>query len=169
MADPNEVERASVIDAKRAVRQRMRAVRRDLPDRAERSARILQRLVLLDELASAERVHVYESISGEVETADLIAWCIGRGIEVAIPEDDVEASWPDVVIVPGTAFTSAGERVGQGGGWYDRFLPGRRDDAVLIGLAFAPQMVQTLPAEAHDVVLDMVITDEAVHVTGVSF
>ena len=81
-----------------------------------------------------------------------------------MPEDDIEASWPDVIIVPGTAFTVRGERIGQGGGWYDRFLPGRRADAVLIGVAFAPQIVGSIPTESHDVRLDMVVTDEAVHV-----
>lgn len=80
-----------------------------------------------------------------------------------MPEDDVAADWPDVIVVPGTAFTPDGRRVGQGGGWYDRFLPGRRHDAMTIGICFAPQLLDDLPTEAHDVVLDIVVTDDGIH------
>ncbi len=55
MADPNEAQRASVIEAKRELRQRMRTMRRELADRPERSARIVERLVslgVMDLLAS---------------------------------------------------------------------------------------------------------------------
>ena len=50
-------------------------------------------------------------------------------------------------------------RLGQGGGWYDRFLRTLRPDCVTIGVAFAPQIVDVLPVEPHDVQLDMVVTD----------
>ena len=167
MADPNEVQRASVIEAKRELRQRMRTMRRELADRTERSARIVERLVSLDAVVGAHRLLAYDSIVGEVETGDLIAWCVERGIETAVPEDAVDASWADVIIVPGTAFTVDGARIGQGGGWYDRFLPGRRDDTVLIGIAFAPQIVESVPTETHDVQLDLVVTEDAVYCPSV--
>lgn len=163
MADPNEALHSSVIAAKRELRGRMRAMRRELPDRPERSARIVERLVTLDAVAGARRLLAYDSIVGEVETGELIAWCAERGIETAVPEDDVDAAWPDVIIVPGTAFTVDGARIGQGGGWYDRFLPGRRTDTLLIGIAFSTQIVGSLPTESHDVTLDLVVTDDAVH------
>jgi 5-formyltetrahydrofolate cyclo-ligase len=166
MADQNEAHRASLIEAKRELRQRMRTMRRELADRPERSARIVERLVSLDVVIGASRLLAYDSIVGEVETAGLIAWCAERGIRTAMPEDAVDASWPDVIIVPGTAFTIDGARIGQGGGWYDRFLPGRTDQAVLIGLAFAPQIVESLPTEPHDVALDMIVTEDAVHVAA---
>lgn len=55
----------------------------------------------------------------------------------------------DVVLVPGVAFTADGLRLGQGGGYYDRFLA-RHPGLWRIGVAFAEQMVAALPAEPHD-------------------
>lgn len=63
------------------------------------------------------------------------------------------------VIVPGVAFDAEGGRVGNGKGFYDRFLKTLRPDAAKIGLAFSLQMVPGVPAEAHDVKLDLVLTD----------
>ena len=64
------------------------------------------------------------------------------------------------MIVPGTAFTPDGHRLGQGGGWYDRFLPRLRPDCLKVGVGFAPQLVDHLPVEPHDVTLDLVVTDD---------
>ncbi len=166
MVDQTEGERAATVEAKRALRQHMRSTRRALKDRPARSERIVERIVALEPVVRAQRVLAYDSIVGEVETDGLVAWCAERGIETATPEDAVDATWPDVIIVPGTAFTVDGARLGQGGGWYDRFLPDRRPDAVTIGLAFDAQIVESLPTEAHDVPLDMVVTEDAVHVPG---
>ena len=102
---------------------------------------------------------VFTSIVGEPETVGFVEWCRGNDRLVATPEDDVDPQWPDVIIVPGLAFTAAGHRLGQGGGWYDRFLLHRRADCVTVGVCFEPQLVDTVPTEAHDVVLDHVITD----------
>ena len=65
----------------------------------------------------------------------------------------------DLVIVPGVAFTSDGHRLGQGGGYYDRFLPRVRPDCVVVGVCFAEQIVDALPAEAHDRLMNRVVTD----------
>lgn len=122
--------------------------------------RIVDHLVMLDEVRRARRVLAYQSVPGEVETARLVDWCRRRGTAVAMPEDsDLDPSWPDVIVVPGTAFTRNGCRLGQGGGWYDRFLPGRRSDAFTVGIGFGPQLVEWIPVEPHDVQLDCVVTE----------
>ena len=79
---------------------------------------------------------VFETIPGEPETAPFIEWCRVNDVAVAVPDDEPDPSWPDVVIVPGLAFTAAGDRLGQGGGWYDRFLAAVRPECVTIGVGF---------------------------------
>lgn len=87
-------------------------------------------------------------------------------LEPAVPvfagEDDL-----DLIIVPGVAFDCAGRRIGRGGGFYDRLLPQYR--AVRAGICFGFQClpvlsdegveVETVPAEAHDIRMDWVVTD----------
>ena len=157
-----------VAEAKRELRRSMRAARRALPDRARRSALVVERLLALPEVAGAGRVLAYASVPGEVETDVLVATCRARGAEVAVPEDDVAPTWPDVVIVPGTAFTPDGRRLGQGGGWYDRFLPRRRPSVPAIGVGFDLQLVDDLATEDHDVRLDAVVVESGVHRAGPS-
>ncbi len=68
-----------------------------------------------------------------------------------------QASELDLVFVPGLAFDADGNRLGRGGGYYDRFLADvttRR-----IGLFFAAQQVDAVPREAHDCRVDLVITE----------
>ncbi|HEY5505917.1 MAG TPA: 5-formyltetrahydrofolate cyclo-ligase [Coriobacteriia bacterium] len=72
----------------------------------------------------------------------------------------------DVVLVPGTAFDAECGRLGMGGGFYDRLLPLLRDDATALGLAFDEQIVEKVPAEAHDVPLDGVVTPTRTIVPG---
>ena len=113
----------------------------------------------IDDFAGATNVMVFDSIVGEPETDAFVEWCLADGRQVALPDDDVDPAWPDVIVVPGVAFTLDGRRVGQGGGWYDRFLPQRRAGCAMIGVCFAPQILDDVPTEPHDVVLDHVVTD----------
>ena len=55
----------------------------------------------------------------------------------------------DILIVPGVAFSPGGQRLGYGGGYYDRYLP-HCSHAQIIAVAFAEQMLPELPTEAHD-------------------
>ena len=66
----------------------------------------------------------------------------------------------DAVIVPGLAFTRDGRRLGQGGGYYDQFLPTLRSGCITCGVGFSTQIVDDLPVEPHDRPLTMVLTDE---------
>ncbi len=62
----------------------------------------------------------------------------------------------DLLLVPGVAFTPRGDRLGYGGGFYDTFIP-RCPQARLIALAFAGQLVDSLPSEPHDIRLPLVL------------
>lgn len=136
-------------------------MRRSLPDQAERSVQLWLHVRALEAVLAAQTVMVFTSVNGEPDTEPFIAWCLANDKHVVLPEDDPapDPASVDVVIVPGTAFTVRGDRLGQGGGWYDRFLPGRRPDCVTVGVGFEPQLVDDLPTESHDVVLDEVVTD----------
>ncbi|MCC8021878.1 MAG: 5-formyltetrahydrofolate cyclo-ligase [Akkermansia sp.] len=63
----------------------------------------------------------------------------------------------DVVFVPGLAFTSAGARLGRGGGYYDRFLP-RCSRARIAAAAFPEQILAAIPRQEFDVLIPIVLT-----------
>ncbi|TAK98080.1 MAG: 5-formyltetrahydrofolate cyclo-ligase [Rhodospirillaceae bacterium] len=68
---------------------------------------------------------------------------------------------PDILLVPLVAFDRHGNRLGRGGGYYDRTLAALRAKrpVLAIGLAFDFQEVPEVPTEPDDQPLDMVITE----------
>ena len=110
-------------------------------------------------MVAAGTVMAFTSIAGEPDTVPFIAWCTASGKRVVVPEDEPDPMAVDVVIVPGVAFTPDGARLGQGGGWYDRFLARVRPDCTSVGVGFDPQIVDVLPTEPHDVRLDGIVTE----------
>lgn len=68
----------------------------------------------------------------------------------------------EIMLLPGLAFSRTGERLGRGGGYYDRYLAKLPPEVLKIGLAFSEQIVQTIPIAEHDLKVDMVITEEEV-------
>lgn len=71
--------------------------------------------------------------------------------------EDTPEVVPDVLIMPLVAFTAQGHRLGQGGGFYDKWL-GAHPDTIRFGLAWDMQEVPELPIEPHDMHLTGVIT-----------
>lgn len=65
---------------------------------------------------------------------------------------------PDLVIVPGVAFDRLGFRLGMGGGYYDRILPGLAE-CMLLGLAFSLQMTDRLPRDSWDTPVHGICTE----------
>lgn len=77
---------------------------------------------------------------------------------------------PDLVLVPCAAFDRAGHRIGYGRGHYDATLTALRAHrpVVAVAVAFSVQEVAAVPHEAHDVAVDLVLTErEIIHVTRV--
>jgi 5-formyltetrahydrofolate cyclo-ligase len=71
-----------------------------------------------------------------------------------------------LVLMPLVGFDGAGNRLGNGAGYYDRFVANRRGrygKPLLIGIAFECQRLAALPTAAHDVPLDGVITERGLH------
>ncbi len=110
----------------------------------------------------------------------LLPRCLGDGIMEAVPWDGqtplkpgllsipeptegspVDRGLIDMILVPGLAFDRYGNRIGQGGGYYDRFLSGYK--GIRVGIAFAVQVVPALSPAPHDVPMDFLATE-----TGVS-
>jgi 5-formyltetrahydrofolate cyclo-ligase len=75
------------------------------------------------------------------------------------PERLVDPKDVRCVVVPGVAFDAAGNRVGNGKGFYDRFLKKISPDALKVGLGYSFQLVPRVPVDAHDVKLDLILTD----------
>jgi 5-formyltetrahydrofolate cyclo-ligase len=150
-------------------------------DHLLRSVQLWQHLAELAEYAAAHTVMAYIGVGDEPDTEPLLARlradgkhvvlprvvgpiieaCAGEPSRIGsfgIPEPDGPAADPatiDLVVVPGLAFTADGRRLGQGKGYYDRFLP--LTTAVTVGACFAEMVVEDLPTEPHDVRLDRIV------------
>lgn len=70
------------------------------------------------------------------------------------PADEI-----DLIIVPGVAFDRKGNRIGYGGGFYDRFLP-RCPQAVWIGLAYQAQIISDTLPQPWDAPLQRIVTED---------
>ena len=76
------------------------------------------------------------------------------------PENLVSEDKIDVIIVPLVAFDNKGNRMGMGGGYYDRMLKKVRKDCLVIGVAYEFQQVDELLVEEWDMPMDIVITEK---------
>jgi len=81
------------------------------------------------------------------------------GAEVVPPE----ALGRCLVVTPGVAFSVKGERIGRGGGHYDRLLAKLDSQAITVGLAYSFQLLDSVPQSGHDRRLNFVITESAVY------
>lgn len=80
-----------------------------------------------------------------------------------LPADEIVETLGTVLVL-GLGFDRHGYRLGYGGGYFDRFLAGRKLPA--IGLAYDLQLVDELPREPHDVPMTAVVTESGVRRPG---
>jgi len=133
----------------------------------------------------------YWPLPGELNIRPLLQACHAQGHELALPctprkgkpltfrrwtpSDDLKAGpygtrepypekaeiSPNLVLVPLLAFTAYGERLGYGGGFYDRTLAKLKEaqEVFACGIAYAEQEAATLPTDEFDQRLDGILTD----------
>ena len=80
------------------------------------------------------------------------------------PPRDTNAEIPpesfDLILLPGLAFDNRGNRIGSGGGYFDRFLP--TTPARTAALSYDFQILNQIPTDSHDIRLDYIITESSV-------
>ena len=116
----------------------------------ERGARLCLPVVL-----DRETIVFREFVRG----ADLVR----TGFGTSGPGPEAQVLEPDVLIMPLSSFDARGNRLGYGAGHYDRAIARLRaggKSPLLIGTAFTVQESAALPAEDHDVALDMILTEQ---------
>ena len=161
-------------------------------ERAEKSAQAVERLAASEAFRNAKTVMIYDHVGGELSLDSLLthpastgkrfcyplvlsktemiamipgAWQSGAyGIREPVREasEEVPPEDIDLVVCPGTAFDSACNRMGMGGGYYDRYLP-RCVKARIVMAAFQVQKVDSLPVDEWDQPVVQVFTEDAVY------
>ena len=131
-------------------------------------------------LPAASIIAGYVALDSEMDPAPLMEALAARGHRIALPDTrrknepltfqfyepaqkaptGVSAD-PTVLLVPLLAFDAGGNRLGRGGGHYDRTLAAlrQRRGILAIGLAFTAQRVEKVPTDTHDAKLDKIITE----------
>ncbi|MBB3349715.1 5,10-methenyltetrahydrofolate synthetase [Sphingomonas sp. BK069] len=118
-------------------------------------------LPLLADLHTAGRTILLPQVRGG--RMDFVSWSPGDTLVpgyagIQVPETRGGICEPGVLLVPLLGFDREGGRLGQGGGFYDRFLE-RRPTAKRIGVSWSVQEVDEVPREPWDVTLTAIVTE----------
>ena len=100
-------------------------------------------------------LHIVENLARDMQSG---VWGI-REPRAECPRADLTGI--DFVLVPGVAFTARCERLGYGGGFYDRLIPRFAQRPPLVAAAFGVQMCETVPVDINDQRVDVVITENS--------
>lgn len=174
----------------RALRKKLNA-----EEKTQMDQKILSRLFALPDIKQAELVYVYASIAGEADTWGLIHALWINHISVALPRiegeclrfyivDNLDSLVPGLfgilepgkhcepalgitspVVTPGLAFSRNGDRLGYGGGYYDRFFVNEPEHR-RIGLAYPFQILQNVSPMQYDQKIHCIVTPEETICTG---
>jgi 5-formyltetrahydrofolate cyclo-ligase len=88
----------------------------------------------------------------------------GQWETVALQPGEVPDSFDgfDVIIVPMLGFDQSLNRIGYGGGFYDKFLA-EQPDALKVGVCFDEGIIDQLPAEPPDIPMDLIVTEDRIY------
>lgn len=177
-------------EIRRIMKQKRRALTED--EILEKSKAISESLFKTKEFTEAKTVMIYMSSFGEVSTATIMQRLFESGRRVVVPisntaDETITLSYIEsrdelisgaygipepktvkpvheedisLVLVPGTAFDMQMNRMGFGKGYYDKLL--ERLSAIKVGLCYDFQLLSEIPHSAHDIPMDIIITEERI-------
>lgn len=173
---------------KKEIRRAMKRLNLALTEaeRTTASADIHAAIEALPPFVGAQTVALFASLPDEPDTAPLLARWYGRkrllvprvegdimqfydytpeqmasgafGIAEPQAAQPVAPSQIDLILVPGTAFTADGARMGRGRGYYDKYMSQSGFRAFKAGVCYPHQLIDELPVEPHDIRVDTVCT-----------
>ena len=154
----------------------------------EKSEKIIENLLASDFYKNSQSIFVYVSKNKEVDTKDFIKKAIADGKKIYVPKikdhkmfaaklDDLSElkagafdiptskslefiKDPDLSICPGLSFDDDKNRLGYGGGFYDRFLG--ENKTTKIGLMISDFRSIKIPANPWDIKMDFIITEDKI-------
>jgi len=108
-------------------------------------------------------------VAGKGRPLTMRAWAFGEPLVAGVwgirePPPDAPEVFPDILIVPLLAFDRAGHRVGYGAGYYDMTIGRLRGmkPVIAMGIAYAAQEIDQVPATPRDAALDLVLTEREI-------
>jgi len=126
-------------------------------------------LPLMRKLASDGAQLALPVIQGRGKPLLMRAWSFGAPLEarqwgIKEPLDDAPVVEPDILLVPLACFDRGGHRIGYGAGYFDKTIRALRAKkrVTAVGLAFAAQEIDRVPATDFDERLDLVLTEREV-------
>ena len=172
-----------------AIRRAMRARRAQVPPEEQQAASERLAAQLMTNLPADATLGVYAAARGEISLHPFlemlgpkakIAWpraLDGGAMEFILTSADnlrvgkygilepaggplLAPSALDVMLIPGTAFSLSGGRLGMGGGYYDRYLARVRPDTLRVGVAYHWQQLPELPLLPHDLLMTHLVSDK---------
>ena len=154
----------------------------------EKSEKIIANLMASDLYKNSQTIFVYVSKNKEIDTGDFIKKAIADGKKIYVPKiiekkmfaaklDDLSElevgafdiptskslefiKDPDLSICPGLSFDDDKNRLGYGGGFYDRFLG--ENKTTKIGLMISDFRSIKIPADPWDIKMDYIITENEI-------
>ncbi len=159
---------------------------------SDNSLIISQKLFNMDIYINSSIIYIYMGVNGEVNTETIINHSIKEGKKVALPKitnkkmdffyisnlDQLEKGFFNIpepvtndlafcnnglMIMPGLAFDKEFNRIGYGGGYYDKYLSNYKNFCKL-GLSFEFQIIENIKKEEHDILLDYIVTEQNIFV-----
>lgn len=169
------------------IRQKKRAMTVEQIEKASRE--LGEKFAACEQYRTAKTIYGYMPYNQEVRTVPMLERAMEDGKQVAVPKvygdtmrfilvtdlsameksdfgipepvaDEPVANDPHaLVLMPGLAFTAKGDRMGYGGGFYDKFLAAEPQHPT-VALCYDFQLVENLPTEEYDVPVHLVLTGD---------